>query len=158
MVAWVRPLKGNLQDVIRFLASAPPRRPGHLNLYRLKQCGLAESHSAAIGRLLSDLLPNVTEVRYDTGELSILRPVPLRAGQTARTCGELPPRCCVWGSWMASGCAVWRTRHLTAPSDFKNPPEDPSQTRVHISRDGGALRLSWLGVWDALWNWLVTAA
>jgi hypothetical protein len=69
MVAWVCPLKGNLQDVIRFLASAPPDVLDHFTLYRLKQCGLAESHSAAIGKLLADLLPHVTEVRYDTGEL-----------------------------------------------------------------------------------------
>jgi len=69
MVAWVCPLKGNLQDVIQLLASAPPDVLDHLTLYRLKQCGLAESHSAAIGRLLADLLPHVTEVRYDTGEL-----------------------------------------------------------------------------------------
>jgi hypothetical protein len=69
MVAWVCALKGNLQDVIRFLASAPPDVLDHFTLYRLKQCGLAESHSAAIGKLLADLLPYVTEVRHDTGEL-----------------------------------------------------------------------------------------
>ena len=57
MVAWVCPLKGNFQDVIRFLASA------------LKQCGLAESHGAVIGQLLAGLLSHVTEVRHDTGEL-----------------------------------------------------------------------------------------
>jgi hypothetical protein len=69
MVCWVCALKGNLQAVVRFLASAPPDTLDHFTLYRLKECGLAESHGVAIGRLLADLLPHVTEVRHDTGEL-----------------------------------------------------------------------------------------
>jgi hypothetical protein len=44
-------------------------RSGSLHSDRLEQSGLAESHGARIAQLLSALLPHVTELRYDTGEL-----------------------------------------------------------------------------------------
>lgn len=69
MVGWMCSLKGNLQDVLQLLVDAPPSTLGHFTLYRLNQCGLAESHGVAIGRLFADLLPHVSEIRHDTGEL-----------------------------------------------------------------------------------------
>jgi hypothetical protein len=69
MVAWVCPLKGHLAIVIERLVSAPPAILNHFTLYRLRQCGLGESHPADIAELLSRLLPHVTELRHDTGEL-----------------------------------------------------------------------------------------
>jgi hypothetical protein len=80
MVGWVCPLKGHLQDVLRFLASAPPNTLDHFTLYRLKECGLAESHGVAIGRLLAELLPHLTEIRRDTGELFDLAASALSGG------------------------------------------------------------------------------
>jgi hypothetical protein len=69
MVSWVCPLKAHLQSVEQHLTSSPPSTLDYLTLHRLKQCGLAESHGPEIARLLSSLLPHVTELRHEIGDL-----------------------------------------------------------------------------------------
>jgi hypothetical protein len=69
MAAWLCPLKGLIPLAIAQVLAAPPAVLDHMTVYRFRECGLATSHGLDVGRLLKQLLPSLSDVRYDTGEL-----------------------------------------------------------------------------------------
>jgi len=80
MFGWICPLKDHLATVTAHLMATPTKVLDHFTLHRLRQCEIAKSHGRAIAELLSRLLPHVTELRYDTGELFDLASTALAHG------------------------------------------------------------------------------
>ena len=72
MVSWLPGLRPRLAEVIDRILAAPPATLDHFMFYRLHQARVAEENGQQIGRLLRNLLPQLTAVNFDFGEVAEL--------------------------------------------------------------------------------------